>query len=90
MIVSNGHCCVCSRVCMHVSPPTYCALHSISLPEKIESYQPRVTTTGFTFTKNEDHIITIEPVENGWIVEKDGKTYVMTAPEQIVDFLRNN
>ena len=24
----GGHCCVCSRVCHHVSPPSYCQTHA--------------------------------------------------------------
>lgn len=49
----GGHCCICTRVCMHTTPPSYCWQHTPTKPEG-------GSTTGVT-------IVGLEPEYTGHI-----------------------
>lgn len=51
--------------------------------------------SGYTYTlpqifSNPQFTIQIEKVENGWIVHKEGKKFVATKPEDILQYLQED
>ncbi len=41
----------------------------------------------YTYPQTEKFDIQLQKVENGWILHKDGKRFVITKPEQILKYL---
>lgn len=59
-------------------------------PWGIKPYQDNYHWTTITSpTTYESHYLTIDKVENGWIVNKNGKKYIVSKPEELLEYLKD-
>ena len=59
-----------------------------SAPVDLSSWQQPTTTFIYQYPYVDPFSIKLRKVENGWILMKDGKEYILTKPEQIVKYLQ--